>query len=407
MASPVVFNQSPLLAWNQEDRMKRLGIVALGVVALGLASAQSNVIKIATQSPLSGGQAALGEQIKLGAQLAVEEAQARFQQLGFRLELVPYDDQANPDTGVANANRIINDPDILGVVGHLNSGVAIPSSEVYARVNLVMVSPANTNPRVTDRRLPNVNRICGRDDVQGPAGAEFAVKDLKAKRIFVIHDKTAYGQGLAENFRKRAQALGAEIPNNAFVGTEEKSNFATLITQIQAFRPDLIYFGGIYDQVGPFAKQLRERGIRVPIMGGDGLDASEYERLAGADAAKDTYFTTVAGPISQFPKAAKFAQDFRAKFGKNAEGFGVYAYDAANVIISAIETAIKQSGGKKPSRQLVAQRVRLVKLSGLTGEIEFDSKGDIKVADYFVIHLDTGKYAEQKLLKKVSVAAPR
>lgn len=145
--------------------MKKTLIVAIGALVLGLASAQSNVIKIATQSPLSGGQAALGEQIKLGAQVAVEEAQARFKAMGFDLQLAPYDDQANPDTGVANANRIINDKDILGVVGHLNSGVAIPASEVYARTGLVMVSPANTNPRVTDRNLPNVNRTGDRGEV--------------------------------------------------------------------------------------------------------------------------------------------------------------------------------------------------------------------------------------------------
>lgn len=384
--------------------MKKTFIVAIGALVLGLASAQSNVIKIATQSPLSGGQAALGEQIKLGAQVAVEEAQARFKAMGFDLQLAPYDDQANPDTGVANANRIINDKDILGVVGHLNSGVAIPASEVYARTGLVMVSPANTNPRVTDRNLPNVNRICGRDDVQGPAGAEFAYRDLKVTKAFVLHDKTAYGQGLAENFAKRFRELGGTVLQ--LVGTEEKSNFASLILQIQAAKPDLIYFGGIYDQIGPFAKQLRERGITTPIMGGDGLDSSEYERLAGPAAAKNTYFTTVAGPVSQFPKAAALAKVFEQKFNKKIEGFGIYAYDAANVIIAAIEAAIKANGGKKPDVKQVAQEVRKVKLSGLTGDIEFDSKGDIKVADYFVLYMENGVYAQAKLLKKVAVPAP-
>jgi branched-chain amino acid transport system substrate-binding protein len=379
-------------------------LVAIAALSLGLASAQ-NVIKIATQSPLSGGQGALGDQIKLGAELAVEEAKARFRALGFTLELAPFDDQANPDTGVANANRIINDPAILGVVGHLNSGVAIPSSEVYARVNLVMVSPANTNPRVTERGLANVNRICGRDDIQGPAGAEYAFRDLKAASVFVLHDKTAYGQGLAEAFNKRFIELGGR--SLGFVGTEEKSNFAPLILQIQAARPAMIYFGGIYDQVGPFAKQLRERNINIPIMGGDGLDASEYERLAGVAGATNTFYTSVAGPLSQFPKAAKMAADFKAKYRKDAEGFGVYAYDSANVILAALEAAIKANNGRLPTRQAVSQEVRKVKLAGLTGNIEFNSKGDIRVADYFVIGLPTGKFAEQKLLKAVAVAAPQ
>jgi branched-chain amino acid transport system substrate-binding protein len=385
---------------------KLLATIILAVLALAAVNAQT--IKIATQSPLSGGSAALGEQIKLGAQLAIEEAQAKFQALGFKLELAAYDDQATPDTGVANANRIINDADILGLVGHYNSGVAIPSSEVYNRVGLVMVSPANTNPRVTDRNLPNVNRICGRDDVQGPAGAEYTVKELKAKKVFVIHDKTAYGQGLAEEFRKQAIALGASIPDNAFVGTEEKSNFIPIITQIMAFQPDLIYFGGIYDQIGPFTKQLRERGLKAPIMSGDGLDSGDYERLAGSANASNTYYTTVAGPVSAFPKAKAFLDKFKAKFGKPAEGFSIYAYDCANVILAALETAIKANGGKKPTREAVAKAVRATKLAGLTGNIEFDTKGDIKVADYFIVKVaGKGNWADNAVLKNISVPAPQ
>ncbi|AFV75578.1 branched-chain amino acid ABC transporter substrate-binding protein [Thermus oshimai] len=386
--------------------MRKLGLVVAGVAALGMALGQ-NVIKIATQSPLSGPQAALGEQIKLGAELAVEEAKARFRQLGFDLQLVPYDDQANPDVGVANANRIINDPDILGVVGHLNSGVAIPSSEVYARVNLVMVSPANTNPRVTDRKLPNVNRICGRDDVQGPAGAEYAFNNLGVRTVFVIHDKTAYGQGLAEEFKKRFEALGGRAV--AFVGTEETSNFVPIINQIRGARPipQLIYFGGIYSQIGPFVKQLRERGLTTRLMGGDGLDSSEFERLAGSQAAKGTYYTTVAGPVSAFPKARALAQRFKQRFGKEIEGFGVYAYDSANVILTALENAIKANGGRKPTREQVAKAVREVKLEGVTGTIEFDEKGDIKKAKYFIMQVaGTGNWADNKLIRVVEVAAP-
>ncbi|MGQ9754262.1 MAG: branched-chain amino acid ABC transporter substrate-binding protein [Thermaceae bacterium] len=387
--------------------MRKLGVLVAGVAALGMALGQANVIKIATQSPLSGPQAALGEQIKLGAQLAVEEAKARFKALGFDLQLAPYDDQANPDIGVGNANRIINDPDILGVVGHLNSGVAIPSSEVYARVNLVMVSPANTNPRVTERGLKNVFRICGRDDVQGPAGAEYAYNNLKVRNVFIIHDKTAYGQGLAEEFRKRFQALGGRVA--AFVGTEETSNFVPLINQIRSARPvpELIYFGGIYSQVGPFVKQLRERGLNTRLMGGDGLDASEFERLAGSQAAKGTFYTTVAGPVSAFPKARAVAQRFKQKYGKEMEGFAIYAYDSANVIIDALERAIKDAGGKKPTRDQVTAAVAQTKLEGLTGTIEFNAKGDIKKAKYFVMQVaGTGNWADNKLIRVIEVSAP-
>ncbi|KOX90062.1 Leucine-, isoleucine-, valine-, threonine-, and alanine-binding protein precursor [Thermus aquaticus] len=387
--------------------MRKVGFLVAGVAALGMALGQANVIKIASQSPLSGPQAALGEQIKLGAELAIEDAKARFRALGFDLQLVPYDDQANPDVGVANANRIINDPDILGVVGHLNSGVAIPASEVYARVGLVMVSPANTAPRVTDRRLPNVNRICGRDDVQGPVGAEYAVNNLKVRNVFIIHDKTTYGQGLAEEFRKRLEALGGRTV--AFVGTEEQANFVPIINQIRGARPvpELIYFGGIYSQIGPFVKQLRERGVKTRLMGGDGLDASEFVRLAGKENAAGTFYTTVAGPVSAFPKAKAVAQKFKQKYGKEIEGFGIYAYDAANVILMALENAIKASGGRKPTREQVSQEVRKVKMEGLTGTIEFDDKGDNKRARYFVMQVAaTGNWADNKLIRIIELAPP-
>jgi len=187
---------------------------ALAIALLPLGSgpaAQGKTIKIATQSPLSGGQAALGEGIKLGTQLAIEKFKGNLEKAGFKVELVPYDDQAKPDVGVSNAKNIIADKAIMVVIGHLNSGVAIPSSEVYKEDTLAMISPANTNEKVTDRGYPNVNRVCGRDDVQGPVGAEFAVGTLKAKTAYVLHDKTTYGQGVAEAFKKDLEKKGVKV----------------------------------------------------------------------------------------------------------------------------------------------------------------------------------------------------
>src|SRR5919106_4901324 len=181
--------------------------VALALAVAPRADAQGT-IKIATQSPLSGGQAALGEGIKLGTQLAIEKLKGNLEQKGFKVVLVPYDDQAKPDVGVANARNIIADREILGVIGHFNSGVAIPSSEVYKEVSLAMISPANTNPTVTDRGYKNVYRVCGRDDVQGVVGSEFAHGTLKVKTVYVVHDKTTYGQGVAEFFRTDAAKKG-------------------------------------------------------------------------------------------------------------------------------------------------------------------------------------------------------
>ncbi len=373
------------------------------ILAVAVSARAGEVIKIAACCPLSGSQAGLGEYIKLGAQVAIEEAQPKFAGLGFKLELTPQDDQATPDVGVAVAKRLVNDPDLLGIVGHFNSGVAIPSSEVYKDYNLVMVSPANTNPKVTERRYASVNRVCGRDDVQGPVGAEFAVNELQAKKIFIVQDKTAYGQGVAEAFRDKAKALGATVVG--YVGTEEKSNFQSIILQMKVLNPDLVYLGGIYDQGGVLVKQMREKGITAKFLGPDAFDSSEFVKIAQS-ASAGTYYTTVAGPVDQYPNAKAFADRFHARFDKAPESFALYAYDAANVIITALEAAIAEGGGKKPTRESVVQAVRQVKLDGITGHIEFDEKGDRKTSDYYIVKLEEAKYPG-KAVKVISASPPK
>ena len=367
------------------------------------ADAQSKgTIKIATQSPLSGGQAALGEGIKLGAQLAVEKGKANLEKMGYKVELVPFDDQAKPDVGVANAKNIIADKDILAVIGHLNSGVAIPSSEVYKEVNVVMISPANTNPVVTDRGYPNVNRVCGRDDVQGVVGSEFA-HGQKIKSAYIIHDKTQYGQSIAEFFKADAEKKGIKVVG--FEGTEEKSNFDPILTPIKAKNPDLIYFGGIYDQAAPFFKQAREKGLRAKFMGPDGMDSSDLTKIAGK-AVVGMNYTSAAGPASALPKAKTFVEEFKKKFGKNPEPYAAEAYDAATMAIKAIEQAAKAG---KLSREDVSAAVRKEKLSGITGEIAFDSKGDRQKAQYFVLQVasdDPQKWGDNKIVKQLTIAAP-
>jgi branched-chain amino acid transport system substrate-binding protein len=378
--------------------------VAVASVVGGVEAQGKGTIKIATQSPLSGGQAALGEGIKLGAQLAVEKFKGNLEKQGFKVELVPFDDQAKPDVGVANARNIIADKDILAVIGHLNSGVAIPSSEVYKEVNLTMISPANTNPTVTDRGYPNVYRVCGRDDIQGVVGSEFAHGTMKAKSVYIIHDKTTYGQGVAEFFKADAEKKGLKV--HGFEGTEEKSNFDPIITPIKAKNPDLIYFGGIYEQAGPFFKQAREKGVKARFMGPDGVDSSDLTKIAGK-AVQGMYYTSVAGPVSVYPQAKQFADDYKKKFGKNPEPFAAQSYDAAAIAIKAVEAAVK--GGKAPSRDAVTAAVRDVKHTGITGAVEFDAKGDPKKALYFVLQVASDnpeKWGDNKEVKRLTIAAP-
>lgn len=365
---------------------------------------QKGVIKIATQSPLSGEQAAQGEHIKLGAQLAVEEAVKGLKALGFDLLFVPFDDQAKPEVGVVNARNIVADPDILLVVGHFNSGVALPSSDIYKDAMLAMISPANTATEITDRGYPNVNRVCGRDDIQGPVGAKYAAQDLKLKSVYIVHDKTLYGQGVADTFRDEAKRLGLKILG--YEGTEERANFSPLIIPMKARNPDLVYFGGIYHQGGLFLKQMREKGVKAAFMGPDGLDSSEMVKIAGRQVI-GSYYTTVAGPPDAYPESAAFAKRFKQRFGKEVESFGMYGYDAALVGLKAIEQAIKDLGGKKPTRAQVSAAVRKLKnFKGATGPIAFDDKGDPVKAKYFVLKFEKARYPG-KVVKVIEQEAPK
>jgi branched-chain amino acid transport system substrate-binding protein len=388
----------------------RGGLVLSLALAVGLLPGASplqaqgkGTIKIATQSPLSGGQSALGEGIKLGTQLGEEKFKGSLEKAGFKVEVVPYDDQAKPDVGVSNAKNMIADKDIMVVIGHLNSGVAIPSSEVYKEVNLAMISPANTNEKVTDRGYPNVNRVCGRDDVQGPVGAEFAGGALKVKTVYIVHDKTTYGQGVAEAFKADLEKKGVKVVG--FEGTEEKSNFDPIITPIKAKNPDLIYFGGIYDQGAPFFKQAREKGVKSKFLGPDGMDSSDLVKIAGK-AVVGMYYTTAAAPASS-PQAKQFGEEYKKKFSKNPEPYAAESYVSAAIAIKALEMAT--AGGKAPTRDAVTAAIRKVKYSGMTGTIEFDDKGDPKRASYYVMQVASDnpeKWAENKEAKRLAIAAP-
>ena len=387
--------------------LKRFSLALLLIVAFGLAGTaaaqQKGRIKIAVQAPLSGEQAAIGEHIKLGAQLAVEESSKAFKDLGYDLVLVPQDDQAKPEVGVANARNMVADPEVLVIVGHFNSGVALPSSEVYKDAMLTMISPANTATEITDRGYPNVNRVCGRDDVQGPVGARFTAQDLKLKSVYIIHDKTLYGQGVAENFRNEAKKLGLTVLG--FDGTEERANFSPMIIPLKAKNPDLVYFGGIYHQGGLLLKQLREKGVKAKFMGPDGLDSAEMAKIAGS-AVVGSYYTSVAGPPDAYPETAAFAKKYKQRFGKETESFGMYGYDATLVGIKAIEGWIKANPGKKPSRADVVTAVRNIKnFKGITGSIEFDNKGDPVKAKYFVLQFEKQAYPG-KVVKVIEQQAP-
>ena len=392
-----------------------LVIVSMAVAACSPAANQSQgssakaVIKIATQSPLSGDQSVVGVDIKNGAALALTQLAGPLKDMGFDVQLAPFDDMANPDTGVANAKQIVADPAILCVVGHYNSGVQIPSSEVYHSAGLANVSPANTNPKVTTRGYAEVNRIVGRDDVQGVVGADFAASK-GVKSVFVVHDKTAYGQGIAEFFQKEAAAKGMTVAG--FEGTEEKANFDPLITPIMAANPDAVYFGGMYSQAAVLFKQARDRGFKGMFLSDDGFDSSDAAKIGGQSLldGAGTYYSTVSGPASVYPDTAKFVADFKSTYNSDPQPFAAQGYDSMAICLKAIENAAKAASGEVPTRAAVTQAVRALKdFKGITGTFNFNSIGDVTSAQYFVIQVaspDPAKWSTNPIAQTLNIAPP-
>ncbi len=385
-------------------------LAVAGLMLTSCGPAAPKVIKIATQSPLSGGMSAVGTDIKNGAQLALEQLSDPLTKLGFKVELAPFDDQGNPDTGVANAKSIVADPAILAVVGHYNSGVEIPASEEYHAAGLVNISPANTNPKVTDRGYAEIDRICGRDDVQGAVGAQFAASK-GIKTAYVLQDKTAYGQGIAEYFKRQAEQLGIKVLG--FEGTEEKANFDSILSPIIRAKPDAIYFGGMFDQAAVLFKQAREKGYMGMFLSDDGFDASDAAKIGGDTLLKGagTYYSTVSGPASVYPGTAKFIADFKAKFGAEPQPFAAQSYDCAAIALKAIETAAIAAGKKIPARADVSAAVRNIKdFQGITGTINFNSKGDLTKAKYFIIQVssaDPTQWSNNKIAQTLDIEPPQ
>jgi len=386
-----------------------LVIASMVLTACGGGGAANKTIKIATQSPLSGDQSVVGVDIKRGAELGLEQMSAGLTEMGFKVELAPFDDMANPDTGVANAKQIVSDPAILCVVGHYNSGVQIPSSEEYHNAGLANVSPANTNPKVTTRGYAEVNRIVGRDDVQGVVGANFAF-NKGMKSVFVVHDKTAYGQGIAEFFKQEAERLGMQVLG--FEGTEEKANFDAILSPILAANPDVLYFGGMAFQAAVLFKQAREKGYMGMFLSDDGFDSPDAAKIAGDALVQGggTFYSTVSGPASVYPGTAKFIADFKAKFGSDPQPFAAQGFDAMGICLKAIETAAKAKNGEMPTRAEVTQAIRaLQSYSGITGTFTFNKIGDPVSAQYFIIQVvspDPAKWAENTIVETLDIAPP-
>ncbi len=356
----------------------------------GGAATDGGVIKIATQTPLSGNQSSLGDAIKTGAEYALNQRKEEFKKLGFDIQLFPQDDQADPKIGVSNAEMLISNPDVYGVVGHLNSGVAIPSSVKYEEGKLVMVSPANTAVKLTEEGKKTVHRICARDDAQGPKAAMYAKNTLGVKTAFIIHDKTAYGQGLSDQVKLQFEKDGVQLLGYEGI-TQGEKDYSAVLNQVSAKNPDIIFFGGLYPEGGILVKQAREKGYKGYFMGGDGLDSSDMIKIV-SDAVEGVVFTSVAGDVTQTEEGKKWAEEYKKTTNKPLETYSVYGFDSMNVILNGVMEAIKANGGKKPTREQVLEAVHKTKdFQGQFTKVTFDEKGDNTNADVFIYKYDKDK----------------
>lgn len=344
---------------------------------------KEDVIKIGIAGPMTGDQAKMGTDFKNGVTLAVEEWNAKGGVLEKKIVMLIEDDQHDPKQAVSVANKLVNES-AAGVIGHFNSSCSIPASDVYNRACIPMITPASTNPQLTKKGHKGVFRVCGRDDQQGRVGAEFVINKLKAKKIAIIHDKTTYGQGLADEFKKFIEKNIEVVYYGGIIQGDK--DFKTVLTSIKEKKPELIYFGGIYPEAGLLVKQAKELGIIAPFMSGDGTIDPKFIEIAGAKAAEGTYLTFSPDP-KKIPTAMKFVEDYEKRFGEIGP-YSTYAYDAMNILITAIKEAGAADG------KAVIEKLHSIEFSGAHGKIKFDEKGDVTVAPYVVWITKDGKFEE-------------
>ncbi len=352
-------------------------IVAAAMVMIGGASyAQDMVVKIGHVGPTSGGIAHLGKDNENGAKMAIEELNAKGTTIGgkkVKFELVPEDDAGDPKQGTAVAQKLV-DSKVAGVIGHLNSGTTIPASKIYSDAGIPQISPSATNPKYTRQGFKTAFRVVADDVHLGSTLGKYGVKELKGKTFAVIDDRTAYGQGVAEEFTKAVKASGGTIAETQFT-TDKATDFTAILTQIKAKKPDIIFFGGMDAVAGPMIRQMKQLGINAKFMGGDGICSAGLPKLAGGAMADGQVVCAEAGGVEGTQKAGmeKFYADYKKKFGIDVQVYAPYVYDATMVMAAAMVKA-----GSADPKVYLPVLAKTDGYKGVTGIISFDEKGDVK-----------------------------
>ncbi|MET3118327.1 branched-chain amino acid transport system substrate-binding protein [Undibacterium sp. GrIS 1.8] len=368
---------------------------AIAFAFAGTAAAQEQVIKIGHVGPISGAIAHLGKDNENGAKMAIEELNAKGTMIAgkkVKFELLTEDDAADPKQGTTVAQKLV-DAKVNGVIGHLNSGTTIPASKIYNDAGIPQISPSATNPKYTQQGYKGAFRVVANDGQLGGTLGRYAVQINKAKKVAVIDDKTAYGEGVAAEFMKGAKAKGAEVVVTEHT-TDKSTDFSAILTTIKAKNPDVIFFGGMDAVAGPMLRQMKALGITAKFMGGDGICTTDLVKLAGDGIGEGQVVCAEAGGVLDAQK--KVLDDWKAaykkKFGLDVQIYAPYVYDAVMTMVDAMQ----QAKSAEPAKYLPF--LAKIKHKGITGDIEFDAKGDIKDG---TLTLYTYKGGKRELLQVV------
>ncbi|GHE44170.1 branched-chain amino acid ABC transporter substrate-binding protein [Streptomyces thermocarboxydus] len=363
-------------------------------------------VVIGVDAPLTGDLSALGLGIKNSVDLATKIANKEKYVEGVTFKIEALDDQGQASVGQQNATKLVANKDVLGVVGPLNSSVGESMQKVFDSAKLVEVSPANTNPALTqgvnwqtkkERPYKSYFRTATTDAIQGPFAAQYVFNEAKKKKVFVIDDKKTYGAGLAATFTAEFKELGGQVVGTEHINPESK-DFSAVATKVKNSGADVVYYGGEYPQAGPLSKQIKEAGAKIPLVGGDGIYSADFIKLSGAAGTGDLA-TSVGAPVESLPSAKEFVANYKAEGYKEAyEAYGGYSYDSAWAIIEAVKKVVEDNDGKLPddARAKVVDAMQNVSFDGVTGKVSFDEFGDATNKQLTVYTVKGGDWATVK-----------
>jgi len=355
------------------NNLIRLGLaLGLGLALAGCSKDQGDTIRFGVGAPVTGSDAAFGAQLKNGAEQAIADINEAGGILGKKIVVSYGDDVADPKQGVSVANNFAGEG-VKFVIGHFNSGVTMPTSEVYQENGILQITPGSTNPRITERNMWNIFRTCGRDDQQGAIAGNYIAANFQGKKVAIVHDKTTYGQGLADETKKTMNAKGIQEVLYEGVGAGEK-DFSALVSKIKSSGADLVYWGGVHTAGGLIVRQMRDQGVTAVMMGGDGITSDEFAAIGGPGV--DGTLMTYGPDPRKRPEAKGVVDKFRAK-NFEPEAYTLYSYAAVQVIKQAAEEA-KSLDPKKVAEVMHSGRT----FSTVIGDISYDKKGDVTRLDY-------------------------